>query len=107
MAFLEVNETDFSAVLAEEFDKQQIVILKFGSEWCASCHALECELEDVDEENTNVSVLMIDTDESADLASQYDVYRLPTMLIYKNKNEMIYRGEGVMLAQEIEEIINS
>ena len=105
MAFIEVNETDFSAVLAEEFSKQQIVILKFGSEWCEPCHALECELEDVDDDNENVSVLMIDTDESPDLTNRYDVYQLPTMVIYKNKNEMIYRGEGVMLAQDIEEII--
>ena len=107
MAFIEVNETDFSAVLAEEFSKQQIVILKFGSEWCEPCHALECELEDVDDDNENVSVLMIDTDESPDLTERYGVYQLPTMVIYKNENEMIHRGEGVILAQDIEEIINN
>ena len=105
MAFIEVDESNFVTILDEEFAKKQTVILKFGSEWCEPCHALECELEDVDDDNEKVSVLMIDTDQSPDLTNRYDVYQLPTMVIYKNANEMIYRGEGVILAQDIEEII--
>ena len=105
MAFIEVDETNFVSIFNEELAKKQTVILKFGSEWCDPCHALECELEDVDDDNENVSVLMIDTDESPDLTNRYDVYQLPTMVIYKGEDKMIYRGEGVMLAQDIEEII--
>ncbi len=105
MAFLEVDEDNFEQVLTEEFDKKQIVILKFGSEFCDPCHALECELEDVDDEFEDVSVLMIDTDESPELAEQYDVYQLPTMVIYRNRANILYHGEGVMLSQDINEII--
>ena len=107
MAFIEVDETNFVSIFNEELAKKQTVILKFGSEWCDPCHALECELEDVDDDNENVSVLMIDTDESPDLTNRYDVYQLPTMVIYKSADEMIHRGEGVMLAQDIEAIINN
>jgi thiol-disulfide isomerase/thioredoxin len=66
---------------------------------------LECELEDVDDEFEDVSVLMIDTDESPELAEQYEVYQLPTMVIYKTRSHMIYNGEGVILSQDINEII--
>lgn len=107
MSFIEVDEGNFTATLEEEFSKEQIVILRFGSEWCEPCHALESELEDVDDDNDKVSVLMIDTDESADLAGEYSVHQLPTILIYRDADTMLYRGEGVMLAQDIEEIINS
>jgi len=106
MAFIAVNEGNIESVLAEEFGKEKVVILKFGSEWCEPCHALEGELEDVDDDNENISVLMIDTDESQELASQYNVRQLPTMLIYKNSDEFIYRGEGVMLSSDIEALIN-
>jgi len=106
MAFIEVDETNITTVLAEEFAKKQTVILKFGSEWCEPCHALEGELEDVDDDNEHVSVLMISCDESQELAGQYNIHQLPTMLIYKSIDELIYRGEGVMLAQDIEEIID-
>ena len=105
MAFIEVDEDNFEQVLTEEFDKKQIVILKFGSEFCDPCHALECELEDVDEEFEDVSVLMIDTDESPDLAEQYEVYQLPTMIIYKTRGHILYHREGVILSQDINEII--
>jgi len=41
MSFIQVDEMDFDEVLNEEFDKGQIVILKFGSEYCDACIALE------------------------------------------------------------------
>ena len=106
MAFIEVNELNITTVLQEEFAKKQTVILKFGSEWCESCHALEGELEDVDDDNENISVLMIDTNEAQELAGQYSIHQLPTMLIYADNETLIYRGEGVMLAQDIEALIN-
>ena len=105
MAFIEVDEDNFEKILTQEFEKKQIVILKFGSEYCDSCHALECELEDVDDEFEDVSVLHIDTDESPSLAEQFDVFQLPTMIIYRSRASLLYHGEGVILAQDINKFI--
>ena len=105
MAFIEVDEENFGEILAREFEKKQIVILKFGSEYCEPCHALECELEEVDDEFEDVSVLNIDTDESPSLAEQFDVSQLPTMIIYTNRDTLLYYGEEVMLSQDINKII--
>lgn len=105
MAFIEVDEENFEQVLTKEFDKKQIVILKFGSEFCDSCHALEWELEEVDDAFEDVSVLKIDTDESPELAEQYEVYRLPTMVIYKNRSHILYNKEGVILSGDIHKMI--
>ena len=41
MAFLVVDEDNFQEVLEEVFSKNKIAILKFGSEFCELCHALE------------------------------------------------------------------
>jgi len=79
--------------------------LKFGSEFCELCHALECELEDIDEEFENVSVLTIDTDESPELAEKYQVFQLPTMVIYRDRDSIIYNKTGVILSQDIEEYL--
>lgn len=105
MAFINVDEESFEQVLTEEFDKKQIVILKFGSAFCDPCHALECELEEVDDAFEDVSVLLIDTDESPELAEQYEVYQLPTMVIYKNRSHVLYNREGVILSGDIHKII--
>ena len=105
MSFIQVDEMDFSEVLNNEFDKGQIVILKFGSEYCDACMALEFELEEIDDAHKNVSVIEIDCGESEDLAQQYGVTQVPTMVIYKNKSSTLWHKEGVVLAQDIEKII--
>jgi len=105
MAFIQVDETDFDEVLNTEFDKGQIVILKFGSEYCDACMALEFELEEIDDKHEKISVLEIDCGESEELANKYGVTQVPTMVIYENKNSTLWHKEGAVLAVDIENII--
>ncbi len=107
MAIIEVDAESFQQELESAFNQNSVVILKFGSEYCTSCHALECELEEIDEELDDVSILAIDTDESPEIAEEYDVYALPTMVIYKDNQSIIYNESGVMLAQDIASLIKN
>lgn len=106
MAYIEVDEENFSEVLADEFSKGQIIILKFGSEYCDACMALDFELEFIDDKYANVSILEIDCGESEDLSQKYGIQQVPTMVIYENENSTLWHKEGVMLSQDIETIIN-
>ena len=105
MPIREVDEENFNAEIVDAFEKKHLLILKFGSEYCASCHALECELETINEEVEEVSILIIDTTESPELAEAYDVFELPTMVIYKDVETKIYHKVGVILAEDIHIII--
>jgi thioredoxin 1 len=104
--FEDVDITDFDEIMESEFKKGNIVILKFGTEMCDACFALESELEDLEEENENVSVLLIDCNDAQDLAENFDIQEVPTMIIYRDRDHIIYRGYGVLLSQDIEEIIS-
>ncbi len=106
MAFIETDDNNFQENFETELSKGNTVILKFGSEWCDSCHALECELEELDESVENISILIIDCDESTRLAEKYKIQQMPTMIIYKDKDTIIYHGEGVILCQDIGKIID-
>ena len=106
MAFIEVDDFNFQEVLLNEFNKKKIVILKFGSEYCDACIALDFELEEIDDKYDNVTILEIDAAESEDLTQNYGVTQVPTMIIYENENSILWQKDGVMLAQDIEEIIN-
>jgi len=106
MAVFEIEELEFNEIMNQEFSKGQTVILKFGAELCDACHALESELEDLEEENENVSVMIVDCNRCESLTEEYNVHVVPTMVIYKDRDTMIYRGEGVLLSQDIEEIIS-
>jgi len=105
MAFIEVDAEDFAKEREAAFDRGDILFLKFGSEYCDPCHALGFELEEIDELYDNVTILEIDTDESQDLAEHFDIMQLPTMMIYKDRKSLIYKEEGVILYQDIQEII--
>ena len=105
MAYITVDETNFSDTLSQEFSKNQIVILKFGSEYCDACIALDFELEEIDDKYQNISILDIDCGESENLAQKYGVTQVPTMVIYENENSILWHKEGVILAQDIETII--
>lgn len=105
MAYIEVDETNFQETLTEEFSKGQMVILKFSSEYCDACQALDFELEEIDDKYEKISVLEIDCGESEDLAYHHGVTQVPTMIIYENENSTLWNKKGVVLAQDIEEII--
>jgi thioredoxin 1 len=106
MAFIEVDDDDFYDIFEEESSKGNIVILRFGSEFCEPCYALESELEELDENNNNISILIIDCNESTNLVDRYNVHQTPTMVIYKDKEHVIYNKEGVVLCQDIQKIID-
>ena len=104
--FEDVDITDFDEIMEAEFKKKNTVILKFGAQMCDACFALESELEDLEEENENVSVLLIDCNEAQDIAEKYDIQKVPTMIIFKDESTMIYKDYGVILSQDIEKIIS-
>ncbi|MBL0708913.1 MAG: thioredoxin family protein [Sulfurimonas sp.] len=105
MAIFEVDDENFQDILDAEFKKNNIVILKFGSDFCDACMALDTELEQVDEEGLNISIILVNTDEFFEIAEVYNIYKLPTMIIFQNKTNILYKKEGIILSDDILEII--
>ena len=105
MAIFEVDESDFDEIKSEELDKEKFIIIKFGSELCDACQALDFELEEL-EEIENISILSVDCNDSQELCESYEIDRIPTVIIYNPKNQMILHKEGVILYQDMLEIIN-
>ena len=107
MSFIEVDDDNFQEVFEEELGKGNTVILKFGSELCDPCTALEFELEELDEYYNDLSILMIECNESTILVDRYKIHEMPTMIIYKDKETVLYDNEGVILCQDIQKIIDA
>jgi len=105
MAFIDVDDTDFQEVINKEFKKGQIVILKFGSAYCDACNALDFELEELEENHENITILEIECGESENLTNRYAINQVPTMVIYADANTTLWHKEGVLLASDIEKII--
>ncbi len=105
MAIIEVDSDNFNAEIEAAFQRGDVVILKFISMYCDSCMALGFELEELDEKLEALTILEVDCGVSEDLAQMYDIVEVPTMKIYKSENELIYDGVGVVLAADIEAML--
>ena len=83
----------------EKIKTQNIVIVDFWAEWCSPCRALHPVLTDI-EESTDIGVVKINIDDNRDLAMEYGVRSIPTMIVFKD-GEVFNRIVGYKPKDEI------
>lgn len=59
------------------------VLVDFYADWCGPCKMLGTILEELD-----LDVLKVNTDEHQELAFQYGVMSIPTLILFKDGNEV-------------------
>ncbi len=85
----EENKMNITEIMAKDFQQEVInsektVLVDFYATWCGPCKMMSPILENIAEENTHVKVVKVDIDKNQDLAMQYNVMSIPTMIIFKN-----------------------
>jgi len=96
-----INKEEFEI---EVLNSEKIVLVDFFATWCGPCQMLAPILEDLSKENEDFEIVKIDIDQAFDLAIKHKVDLVPTMIIFKNGNEM-NRMTGVLDKNEILEKI--
>ena len=71
----------------EVLNSPQPILLDFWAPWCGPCNLLSPVLEEIAASRADIKVCKVNIDEERDLASQYKVYRIPTMLIMSQGQE--------------------
>lgn len=83
---IEVSQENFEKIVLRE---NLPVVIEFGAVWCAPCKRLEPELEKLVEQWKDKFILAhINVDQDPDLAMQYSVMSVPTVILIKNGDEM-------------------
>ena len=83
------------------------VIADFWAEWCSPCHALNPILTDISHEMSDkVKVVKINVDEQEELSEQFKVESMPTLIMFKNGQEL-NRIVGVKDKESLVEAIKS
>ncbi len=84
MAVMHINEADFKK---EVLESKGTVLVDFFATWCGPCKALAPILDKVAEAHPDVKVVKVDVDQANDLAVQYQVMGVPTMIVFRDGKE--------------------
>ena len=76
------------------------VLVDFFATWCGPCKMVAKQLEKYEEEINDVRVVKINIDKDSDLAEEYGIRSLPT-LIYMEHGEIIDRKTGNMTLNDL------
>ena len=77
---LELNNEDFN----EEI-KDKLVLVDFYATWCGPCRMMHPIIEEVAKEE-NVKVIKVDVDKHDELARNYGIMSIPTIILFQNGN---------------------
>jgi thioredoxin 1 len=81
------------------------VLIDFFATWCGPCQQLSPILKQVkDVMGERISILKIDVEKNEQLAAQYQVRGVPTMLLFQN-GKQLWRQSGVLSKDQLIQII--
>jgi thioredoxin 1 len=72
----------------EVLKNNELVLLDFHATWCGPCKTLNPLLNELAHENEGVIIGKVNVDENGDLASNYGVRGIPTIIFFKNGKEV-------------------
>lgn len=80
------------------------VLVDFFATWCGPCQMLSPIIEELDKKH-NIKVLKVDVDELGDLAREFRVMSIPTLVVYKD-GKMTKKELGYMPLERLEALIS-
>ena len=101
MEIINVTSENFKE---EVLSSSKTVIIDFYADWCGPCKMFAPIIEEIAAENENVKVVKINVDQAQDLAMEYQVMSIPTVVIIKDGKE-INRNIGIASKTQILEMI--
>lgn len=80
MAVVTITKENFEQ---EVLQSAKPVLLDFWASWCGPCRMLSPIVDEVAEERTDVKVGKVNVDEQPELAGQFGVMSIPTLLVFE------------------------
>lgn len=94
-----------NAKFNEIISQEQLTLVDFYADWCGPCKTLAPILQEVKAVlKDEIKIIKINVDQHQDLAAEFMVRGVPTMLLFKN-GQMLWRQSGVLGRNDLVKII--
>ena len=80
MAVVTITKENFAQ---EVLQSEKPVLLDFWASWCGPCRMLSPVVDEVAEERGDVKVGKVNVDEQPELAGEFGVMSIPTLLVFE------------------------
>lgn len=84
-----VVEVTSSGWESEVIKAQGLIMVDFWAAWCAPCRIISPTVEELSKEYAGkMKFFKLNTDESPDIASKYNIMGIPTLMFFKDGNKI-------------------
>ena len=89
----------------EVLESEKPVLLDFWAPWCGPCRMVVPMVEAIAEERPDIKVGKVNIDEEFELARQFGVMTIPTLVVLKH-GQVVRQVSGARPKQQILELLN-
>ena len=80
MAALKITKENFQT---EVLESKETVLLDFWASWCGPCKMIGPIIDEIADERSDIKVGKVNVDEQPELAAQFKVMSIPTLIVMK------------------------
>jgi thioredoxin 1 len=80
-------------------------VIKMGASWCRPCLQLKPIFDDVVKDIPDIKVVEIDVEEHPDIASNYKVKSIPTVIVTDEQDNVLAMKSGMMTKEQLKDLI--
>ena len=86
--------------------KDGVVLVDFYADWCGPCKMVAPIIEELAEERSDTKFIKVNVDEHEDIAKEYGIMSIPTMIVFKDGKE-VKKNIGFVPKEEIITLIEN